>query len=208
MAGWIERLLGETQAKILALLRRSRHSITELARSLRLTDNAVRTHIAALRRDGIVADAGLQRDTGGKPARLYDLTREGEELFPKAYALVLGELVAELARAESPGRAREALEAVGRRLAASHAVRGAGDERARIAEAAAALRAIGAEVEVQQTAGGWRLQGHGCPLSAVTASQPDVCALAHALVAAIVAGPVRECCDRSPERPRCAFEIG
>ena len=71
MTNWLARLTGETQARVLGLLRRSRQSITGLARALRLTDNAVRMHIAALRRDGIVEDVGTQRDTGGKPARLY-----------------------------------------------------------------------------------------------------------------------------------------
>ena len=39
-----------------------------------LTDNAVRTHVAALERDGLVEPVGTQRDTGGKPARVYALT--------------------------------------------------------------------------------------------------------------------------------------
>jgi len=100
------------------LLRRSRQTITSLANALRLTDNAVRLHIAALRRDGIVEDVGTQRDTGGKPARLYALTCEGEELFPKAYALVLGKLVEEIVRTQGRARAVELLRAVGAQAAA------------------------------------------------------------------------------------------
>ena len=96
MANWLDKLLGETQVRLLRLLRRSRQTITGLSEQLRLTDNAVRTHIAALRRDGLVEDVGAQRDTGGKPARVYGLTRDGEELFPKAYAPVLSLLVEEL----------------------------------------------------------------------------------------------------------------
>ena len=91
MTNWVERLTGETRAQLLRLLRRSRQTITALADAVGLTDNAVRTHVAALERDGLVEPVGTQRDTGGKPARVYALTGEGEELFPKAYALVLGE---------------------------------------------------------------------------------------------------------------------
>ncbi|HJR34575.1 MAG TPA: hypothetical protein VJ817_06480, partial [Gemmatimonadales bacterium] len=61
--------------------------------------------------------------------------------------------------------------------------------------------------EVQRTDAGWRLQGFGCPLSSVTASRPEVCALAQSLVQSITGRPVTECCDRSG-RPRCAFEVG
>jgi len=98
MSNWLQRFVGETQVEMLRLLRRSRQTITSLADALRLTDNAVRTHVAALERQGVVEHVGIQRDTGGKPARIYDLTSEGEELFPKAYALVLGGLVEEIAR--------------------------------------------------------------------------------------------------------------
>jgi predicted ArsR family transcriptional regulator len=86
MTNWLLRLTGDTRMEMLRLLRRSRQTITSLADALRLTDNAVRSHVAALERDGIVEHVGTQRDTGGKPARVYDLTGAGEELFPKAYA--------------------------------------------------------------------------------------------------------------------------
>lgn len=204
MPNWVERLTGETRAKLLHLLRRSGQTITGLADALRLTDNAVRTHIAALERDGIVEHVGTQRDTGGKPARVYALTGEGEELFPKAYALVLGTLVEEIARKDGPERATELLGAVGRRAASGAA--SPADPEARVASAAAALRRLGGDIDVQRTERGWRLQGYGCPLSAVTATHPEVCALAKALVEEITGQPVTECCERS-DRPRCAFRI-
>ena len=117
MTNWIDDLTGETRAKLLRLVRRSSQTITALADAVGLTDNAVRTHIAALERDGIIEQVGSQRDTGGKPARLYALTGEGEELFPKAYALVLGGLIEEIAVAQGHERAMELLSAVGRRVA-------------------------------------------------------------------------------------------
>ncbi|HEX6106477.1 MAG TPA: ArsR family transcriptional regulator [Gemmatimonadales bacterium] len=204
MTNWVQRVIGETRAEMLRLLRRSRQTITSLADALRLTDNAVRTHVAALERDGIVEHVGTQRETGGKPARLYELTAAGEELFPKAYALVLGGLVEEIARAEGRDRAVELLRGVGRRVAAGTG-RSDGSE-ARVRAAAGALRELGGDVEVQRTPDGWRLQGYGCPLSAVTAGHPDVCALAQALVEEITGRQVTECCDRSG-RPRCGFRI-
>lgn len=204
MPNWLQRLTGDTRPEMLRLLRRSRQTITSLANALRLTDNAVRTHVAALERDGIVEHVGTQRDTGGKPARVYELTREGEELFPKAYALVLGKLVEEIARAEGRPRALELLREVGRQVAAT--VPPAEGAEGRVRAAAAALRGLGGDVEVQRTDSGWRLQGYGCPLSAVTADHPEVCALAQALVEEITGAPVTECCDREG-RPRCGFRV-
>jgi predicted ArsR family transcriptional regulator len=204
MANWVERLIGETQARLLGLLRRARHTITSLAQALGLTDNAVRMHIAALHRDGIVEQVGTQRDTGGKPARLYGLTPAGEELFPKAYALVLGQLVEEIVRTQGRARAIELLRAVGARAAAG-APRG-GRPKRRIDAAAQVFRDLGADVEVVKAGTGWRLHAYGCPLGAVTSGHPELCELGKALVEEVVGERVTECCQRG-DHPRCGFQI-
>jgi len=205
MTRWLERLLGETQSQLLHLLRRSHRTMTGLADALGLTDTAVRTHIAALGRDGIVEQAGRQRDTGGKPARLYALTSDAEELFPKAYARVLGALVAEIDRRDGRSHVVDLLRTLGGQMAA--AVQVPTDVEGRVAVAAAVLRSLGSDVEVTSTAQGWRLQAYGCPLSAVTATHPQVCALAKALVEGITEQPVTECCEHTA-RPQCGFLIG
>lgn len=207
MTNWLVQLIGETQARVLALLRRSRQSITSLSDALDLTDNAVRLHIAALRHDGIVEDVGAQRDTGGKPARLYGLTRAGEELFPKAYALVLGRLVDEIVRTQGRERAIELLRAVGAQAADSRDKnRGTKNPKQRLDSAAAVFRELGTDAEVERTADGWRLQGYGCPLSAVTSDHAEMCELGRALVEQVVGTPVKECCQRG-DHPRCGFAI-
>jgi predicted ArsR family transcriptional regulator len=206
MANWLERLVGDTQVRMLGLLRRSRQTITSLADTLGLTDNAVRMHVSALHRDGIVEQVGTQRDTGGKPARVYGLTRDGEELFPKAYALVLGKVVEEIVRTQGRERAIELLRAVGTQAGAT--ARKGANPKQRVEAAAEVFRSLGADVDVQQTADGWRLQGYGCPLSAVSSSHAEICELGKALVAeAVGAGAgVSECCQRG-DHPRCSFEI-
>jgi predicted ArsR family transcriptional regulator len=204
MSGMLNTLAGETQVKLLHLLRRTPRTITELSFDLGLTDNAIRTHIAALTRDGLVELVGTQRDTGGKPARQYGLTTVGGELFPKAYAVALGGLVEEIVRVEGRERAIALLKGVGTRVA--QGVPPATDLQGRISTAAATLRELGADVDVVTGSAGWQLQGYACPLSAVTSGHPEVCALVSALVAEITGRPVEEKCDRST-RPRCRFQI-
>jgi predicted ArsR family transcriptional regulator len=204
MINWLERLTGETQGKLLGLLRRSHQTISGMASALGLTDNAVRTHVAALGRDGLVESVGTQRVSVGKPARMYALTTEGEELFPKAYAAVLAGLVDEITAKDGPERAAQLLRSVGERVAGP-APADASTE-SRVEAAADALRGLGGDVEVQRTEEGWKLQGFGCPLSSVTGTHPEVCSLAQALVERITGRAVEECCDRSG-RPRCAFTV-
>lgn len=205
MVDWLTTLAGETRTRLLRLVRDEARSVAELAAQLDISGNAVRTHVAALERDGLVRPAGKQRSTGGKPARLYELTPEAEELFPKAYAQVLGELVEALREEYGEESAVARLREVGRRLGMRAGAEGG--ESARVEVAAALLEAIGGSVEVLRPASGvWELRAAGCPLSAVVARDPEVCALAEALVAEVTGLPVEERCDRKG-RPRCAFRV-
>ena len=52
--GWRERLFKSTRGKILELLRTRECTVNDLAAELRLTDNAVRAHLASLERDRLV----------------------------------------------------------------------------------------------------------------------------------------------------------
>ena len=90
------------------LLRRSGRTVEGLARALDLTDNGVRAHLAVLERDGIARQRGSVRrgSGGGKPAYVYELTSEAEELFPKAYEPTLGRLLDILAEQFGPEESR------------------------------------------------------------------------------------------------------
>jgi predicted ArsR family transcriptional regulator len=197
--------VGDTRTGLLALLRRSTRSVNELAQAMGISDNAVRMHLAAMQRDGLVQTAGIERLTGGKPAQLFELTGQAEELYPKAYAPVLGGLLELLEERVGRQELLELLRVLGARAGAG-AGRDAGGAEARVQEAAAVLRELGGDVDVTPSTDGWRIQGFGCPLSALTGDHSELCAMVEALVAEITQRPVRECCDRGG-RPRCAFEV-
>lgn len=92
-------LYGERRKGLLRLLlrRKSGATIDELAQALGVTRTAVRQHLASLMRDGLVAP-GAERATGGRPGRLYVLTGEGRETFPRRYSWFARLLVEAMAR--------------------------------------------------------------------------------------------------------------
>jgi predicted ArsR family transcriptional regulator len=108
-----------TRGRIVVLLRRAGGTVEELARELGLTDNGVRAHLATLERDGIVRQRGSVRrgSGGGKPAYVFELTPDAEELFPKAYEPVLLRLLDVMSERLGPGDSEALLRAVGRSLA-------------------------------------------------------------------------------------------
>jgi predicted ArsR family transcriptional regulator len=204
MAKRPEREMKGTRGRILRRLRRSGQTVTELAAELGISDNAVRTHVTGLERDGLVETSAEMRMTGGKPAQVYELTVAGTELFPRAYPRFLAELLGVLEDRQVTATVRRLLREAGRRAAGEPAA--GKDVRRRVELAAAALESLGGDVEIEQQGAVLRIRGHGCPLSAVVAEQPSACVMAEAFVSAMVGRPVVEKCEKG-ERPRCLFEV-
>ena len=202
---WRTKLLASTRGRVVQLLRRSAQTVNDLAEKLELTDNAVRLHLSALERDGLVEQHGTRRESPGKPAYIYRTTGAAEALFPKPYDRVLGELLTVLEADQSFAELDSLVREVGRRLAAGVPAR-TGDIRERAAHAAAVLTDLGGLAEVQEDEEGLLLQGYSCPLGAVTSTHPETCRIAETLVAELVNAPVVECCERGAY-PRCAFRI-
>ena len=204
------RFLESTRGQIVALLRRGAQTVEELARALGLTDNAIRSHLSTLERDGLVRQEGVRRGPGaGKPATLYEIHPEAEPLFSRAYAPVLAALMDELAE-QLPAKRRDGvMEAVGRRLAAGAGRPPAGDLPTRVEAAAALLTALGGAAQVESRSDGVLvIRGcGGCPLSAATAHHPELCRAVAAMLSEYVGAPVAEGCDRDGQRPRCRFEV-
>jgi predicted ArsR family transcriptional regulator len=193
-----------TRARILSLLRQSSLTANEIAGRLGVTHNAIRSHLAALQRDGWVREAGWQR-SASRPAIRYEIVPEAEASFSKAYIPFVAQLVRVLREQLRPSELDEIMHLVGRRLA-SEWPRLSGDLSQRVEAASTLLEELGALNEIQKLNGGYVIRGHGCLLAAAVHSRPDVCRAMESLLAELLEAEVRECCERG-DRPRCCFEI-
>jgi predicted ArsR family transcriptional regulator len=205
---WDQRFFQSTRGRIVSLLRRSKCTVEDLARALDLTDNGIRAHLAVLERDAIVRQRGSlrRRSGGGKPAYVYELTQEGEELFPKAYEPTLGWLLDVLSERVGLEESEALLRSVGRRLAEEHYSRRADGAHARLEAAVEVLNELGGLAELEERDGTLVIRGYSCPLAGVTPEHPEVCRMAEALVGEVAGVCVQEHCERG-ERPRCCFEV-
>ncbi|MCO5176245.1 MAG: ArsR family transcriptional regulator [Thermomicrobiales bacterium] len=201
---WDQRFFASTQGRVVMLLRRSAHTVNELAGELDLTDNAVRAHLTTLERDGLVQQEGLRRGAG-KPSYAYELSPAAEELFPKAYASVLTAVVDVVREERGDDETRQMLLSAGERLAAPPAADASVDER--VALAVQAIDALGGLAEVEADGDVVMLRGRACPLADVVSQSPDACLLAQSLLATATGLQVCECCDRTSDPPRCCFQL-
>ena len=204
MSGWSSRFFATTRGQIVMLLRRAGRTVDELARSLDMTDNGVRSHLATLERDGLVRQHGTRRG-GGKPAYTYELTPEADTLFPKAYDEILVQLLDVLADRLEPKAVGQVLDDASRRLSVGR-VAPPGDLRSRVEWGAGVLRDLGGLPEVEECDGAFLIRGYSCPIGAVVSRNPGACRLAELLLSRVIGAPVRERCERGGS-PHCGFEV-
>jgi predicted ArsR family transcriptional regulator len=159
-----------------------------------------------LEHDGIVRQRGsVPRCSGGrKPAYIYELTPEAEDLFPKAYEPVLGQLLDVLAGQLGPEESEALLRNVGRRIAGEQTVP-ADRVHARLGTAVDVLNELGGLAELDERDGSVIIRAYSCPLTAVVPAHPEVCRIVEALITELAGVPVHEHCGRS-ERPRWCLD--
>lgn len=86
-------LIPEARREILKLLkRRGPLPVEDLAEALAITVSGARQHLAGLERDGVVTYQRI-RQGPGRPRHFYELTEEGDALFPRRSAELTNELL-------------------------------------------------------------------------------------------------------------------
>lgn len=196
--------LGRTQQDLLhALLRQPPGmSIDDLAQVLSITRTAVRQHLAALERDGLV-ERGDTRPTGRRPEQLHRLSEQGRELFARQYPLLANLLIGEVAGLLGQDALRALMRELGRKLAADleHEV----VDEPRIVEH---MNAAGYEAEVFfRSTGEAQIVAHNCVFHDLAKAHPLVCELDLALIGSLGGAEVshEECMLRGGQVCRFAL---
>lgn len=192
---------------VLDLIRRGERTVNTLATQLGVSDNAVRVHLVALERDGLVQRTGIVRSgTVGQPAAEYDLTSAGELALSAAYPAALTALARAIGeRLDSRAKRSLFLEA-GKRLAATMTDRTGGSFQDRAESCAALINSLGGSASVSTARGSATVEGTGCPLAAAVRSEPSTCFLVEALLESHSGLKAEQLCTHG-ERPSCRFRL-
>ena len=199
------RFFESTRGQIVLLLRESGKTVNEIAEKVDLTDNAVRAHLLALDRDGLVRQVGTTKGFR-KPHAVYGLTDDARHLFPKAYDSILNKLISVLKRRLSPKVVLDVMRDVGRDVASPEMKSRDGSLRDRLNNALVALESLGGSARIVERGDQFSIESDSCPFADVVSEHPEVCKATEATVQEIVGRPVKEKCDRSG-LPKCRFSI-
>jgi predicted ArsR family transcriptional regulator len=201
-----QNFFDSTRGQVLGLLRRGIGTVEELATQLELTDNAVRSHLATLERDGLAERRGLQRGSR-KPHYHYALTAEAEQLFPKAYSTLFNQLLATLKQRIAADELESILSDVAHSLAAGNTAAEDESLESRAEKALAALESMGGASALENEDGKLCIQSvTSCPFDVTVSRHPEVCRLAEAFLSEVTGLKVKEHCLKG-EYPKCSFEI-
>ena len=196
--------LARSRDRILDLLLKSEGpmSVQKLSVELGISRNAAHQQVIALEREGLIERASAIR-TKGRPSQGYRLSAAGGATFPRQYALLAKEFLAELSRHLSGEELRKAMERVGETLAGR--IGGGGEiPIVRIAEVMAEL---GYESRAVEGSGGLEIEAHNCVFHDLAFADPTICEVDLALLRALSGKSVehRRCMARGARSCRFAF---
>lgn len=199
--------LPPSRQAVLDLVRRGERTVNTLAARLRISDNAVRVHLIALERDGLIRRSGIVRSgTVGQPAAEYDLTPAGELALSTAYPAALTALAAAAGERLDARSRRSLFFEAGKRLAETMSPQDSGTLQERAEACAALIDSLGGSTTVTSGKGTATIEGAGCPLAAAVRSEPTTCYLIEALIEAHGGVQAEQLCTHG-DRPSCRFRI-
>jgi predicted ArsR family transcriptional regulator len=203
---WDKRYWDSTRGRIILLLRSGNRTVNDLAGALGLSDNAVRTHLDRLARDGLVQATGTRPGTR-KPNITYGLMPEAERLFPKMYGPVLRKFLDVLAASLPATKRDEIVRSVGHEMAEDYrsAIKSTKLED-QVAEAIGVLAEGGGACESEKHNGSLIVRCFDCPLGFAAVGHAEICRLMETMLAALLNARVQQRCRAEPS-PQCYFEI-
>jgi predicted ArsR family transcriptional regulator len=191
--------------RILGLLLKSEAplSVQSLSASLGISRNAAHQQVVALEREGLIERDSAIR-TKGRPSQGYRLSAAGNATFPRQYALLSRQLLAELTRHLRPDELRETLARIGADLAQTLQP----DGRASIAAIAGMMRELGYESAAVEGAEGAEIEAHNCVFHDLAIADPAICEVDLSLLRSLSGQKVehRRCMARGERSCRFAFK--
>ena len=202
----MKRLLNPSRGRIINCLRGGERTVNDLMAEVGLTDNAIRSHLEALERQGLVYRSGERRGIR-KPHYAYKLTAVAERIFFEACEPLLNELLSVFSGRLATQKFKNMLREAGRRIAISQEVSTQpSSKKERIDRALAVLEKLGGRPALEEKEGKTVIRSATCPWAMIVAKHPEVCVIAEALVSQVIGVPVKAHCMRG-ESARCQLVI-
>jgi len=185
-------------------------SIDEMASAVGVTRTAVRQHLAALMRDGLVA-GGETRPTGGRPEQLYVLSPQGREEFPRRYSWFAQLLIEAMQREHGASGLRVRLGRIAAAVVAQirQGAPAIGSRREKVQALAGLMDNLGYDAHTaRDLEGAPTIEADNCVFHELAAKNPEICHFDLALLSGYTGSKVtlHECMARGGHVCRFQFK--
>jgi DeoR family transcriptional regulator, suf operon transcriptional repressor len=106
-----KRLSRTTKQKIMEILLEGPRSLGEITDKLQIQKSAVRIHLESLQSEKAV-ESHFKIERLGRPRKIYSLTENGRELFPRKYDLILSLILKKITETNGKEHARKIIESI------------------------------------------------------------------------------------------------
>ena len=197
-----------TREKILlALLRKPRSTINDLAEIAEINPISVRHHLSNLQAGGFIS-AEEERHGVGRPRLVYTLTDEGSEKFPTRYLQLTTRLLNQLKEILPKPLVKELFSQVAFNLAEEYSDQLKGldmEERLNIIQDLLAKE--GFTVEWEKLGQQYHIHEISCPYIKVGINHPEICSMDETLISQMLAVPAEQIqCVLSGD-DRCTYVV-
>jgi DeoR family transcriptional regulator, suf operon transcriptional repressor len=200
---------GQRQRELLEklLFKKNGLTIDDLSKELGITRNAVQQHTLALEKGGYIEQGDLNV-TGGRPSRVFILSKQGIDLFPKQYSwfseLLLSSIKSQLGNEGLLAKMNE----IGSSLAQSLKPKLSGMNLSeKVVEVSNIMQGLGFETEVTQEDDLPSIKAHNCIYHNLANEFEEVCQLDRSLLESLLDSEIthEECIVQGGET--CKFKI-
>ncbi|MDQ0257637.1 iron-sulfur cluster biosynthesis transcriptional regulator SufR [Evansella vedderi] len=200
-----------TRDLILSLLKkRNQLTVSAIAVVLDITEMAVRRHLNTLERDGII-ETTLLRQAMGRPTNVYQLSNEGQEMFPRNYGMLTVELLKDLVEMDGVEKVQKLfqkrMERQKERYEKKMVIQQFDDK---VYELARLQSEEGYMAEVtEEEDGSFTFKEYNCPIAEVARQFPFICESELQLFKEVLQTENIECqmCMASGQESHCSYKI-
>jgi predicted ArsR family transcriptional regulator len=199
--------LNSTRGKILLHCKKTGGAtIEELSQVFALAPSTLRQHLTILLKEGFIIEESI-REGVGRPYKVYRLTSNGEELFPKRYAELLLRLLHTLAAEDQKAIDTLLSKVLDEVVSENKHLAAISDPKKRLEAAIQVLIDLGSVWELNREDQTFLLKVYDCPFSRIVSEFPQVCRVAQNLLVRLTGGEVQLDDWMIEGHPYCTFRI-
>jgi DeoR family transcriptional regulator, suf operon transcriptional repressor len=165
-------LLGPSKARILQLLSHENRTAGAIASNLKMQVSAARKHLDQMVIMGLASES-FQKGDIGRPKKIYALTQDGKEAFPRTYEIMLNNLTSKLVSKNGADQTESVMRELARDTSTSIAEHEPG-KRGNQKLVQRGLNELGFEATLTRNDGTLTVISRNCPLWKVAQKQGEV----------------------------------